>query len=302
MPHTKSRSRRSSHTSTRATPRPRGPNARATSSITRRGAASRACCGRPPSKPPPAVAIPAPIAATARHLIGGRDADRKRALDVMQELQPRPEILAVIERWLQPAIAITGDTALASFDPWLGRLAAGELVALEPTLVALRRPALFARDRRPGGRVACRGRDGAAHRRATVRGRRARRRDLRRDRRCADRAATAISRSQDRRRRRRRRDRGPHAYAARRDRHGDRRTRRGPRDRSRGIRRCRPPRPRARARPIRDARRLARIESPRCVVATTSASPRRSTSRAPSARHVVGNRHDFALWTQGWVG
>jgi hypothetical protein len=89
---------------------------------------------------------PAPIAATARHLIGGADADRKRALDVVQELQARPALLAAIERWLRPAKS-PGDTAalaaIARFDPWLARLARGELATLEPMLVDLRRPALF---------------------------------------------------------------------------------------------------------------------------------------------------------------
>ena len=89
---------------------------------------------------------PAPVAATARHLTGGGEADRRRALDVVQELETRPELLAVIERWLQPArdTSAASLAALAAFDPWLDRLGAGELAAIEPSLVALRRPALFA--------------------------------------------------------------------------------------------------------------------------------------------------------------
>lgn len=89
---------------------------------------------------------PAPLAAVARHLIGGREPDRRRALDVVQELQAgRAEILAVIERWLRPAVPRTGDpSALTTFDPWLASLCAGELASLEPLLVALRKPALFA--------------------------------------------------------------------------------------------------------------------------------------------------------------
>jgi hypothetical protein len=105
---------------------------------------------------------PAPLAATARHLIGDRDADRRRALDVVQELQTgRAEILAVFERWLRPPVAAerSGQEAgplgsmtrgrdaaaeIAAFDPWLASLAKGELAAREPTLVELRRPALFA--------------------------------------------------------------------------------------------------------------------------------------------------------------
>jgi CRP-like cAMP-binding protein len=89
---------------------------------------------------------PAPLAATARHLTGGRDADRRRALDVVQELQAgRAEMLAVIERWLRPAVERPGPThALDTVDPWLAQLGAGELAWLEPLLVALRRPALFA--------------------------------------------------------------------------------------------------------------------------------------------------------------
>ena len=94
---------------------------------------------------------PAPLTATARHLIGGRDADRKRALDVVQELQAgRAEILAVLERWLRapdtaaPDTAAAAIAALAAHDPWLAQLAAGELAALEPTLALLRMPALLA--------------------------------------------------------------------------------------------------------------------------------------------------------------
>ena len=94
---------------------------------------------------------PAPLAATARHLIGGREPDRRRALDVVQELQAgRTEILAVIERWLRPAVPRTGEptgrvaTQLATYDPWLASLCTGQLATLEPLLVALRKPALFA--------------------------------------------------------------------------------------------------------------------------------------------------------------
>lgn len=89
---------------------------------------------------------PAALAAAARHLAGGREADRRRALDVVQEVQAgRSEILAVIERWLRPADATPGTAAvLASVDPWLARLCAGELENLESTLLALRKPALFA--------------------------------------------------------------------------------------------------------------------------------------------------------------
>jgi hypothetical protein len=51
---------------------------------------------------------PAPLAATARRLVGGREPDRKRALDVVQELQAgRTAMLAVIERWLRPPVART---------------------------------------------------------------------------------------------------------------------------------------------------------------------------------------------------
>ncbi len=89
---------------------------------------------------------PAPLAAVARHLIGGREPERRRALDVVQELQAgRTEILAVIERWLRPAVPRDGDAnALATHDPWLASLCAGELLILEPLLVALRKSALFA--------------------------------------------------------------------------------------------------------------------------------------------------------------
>jgi len=87
---------------------------------------------------------PSPIAATARRLVGGDDADRKRALDVVQELQARPQLLAAVERWLKPAVSANVAIDLAIHDPWLAQLVAGELADLEPALVALRRPALFA--------------------------------------------------------------------------------------------------------------------------------------------------------------
>ena len=90
---------------------------------------------------------PAPLAATARHLTRGSEAERKRALDVMQEVHAgRGEILAVIERWLRaPAPTGAADpAALAAVDAWLGALVAGAHAAVEPALLALRRPALFA--------------------------------------------------------------------------------------------------------------------------------------------------------------
>ena len=87
---------------------------------------------------------PAPVAATARRLVGGSEADRKRALDVMQELHARPQILEAIERWLRPPVPSAAPPALAEHDAWLARLLAGELVTVEPLLVALRKPALFA--------------------------------------------------------------------------------------------------------------------------------------------------------------
>jgi hypothetical protein len=87
---------------------------------------------------------PAPIAAVARRLVGEREIDRRRALDVAQELETRADALAAIERWMKPAGTSGSAGALAAFDPWLAQLGAGELAALEPDLVTLRRPALFA--------------------------------------------------------------------------------------------------------------------------------------------------------------
>lgn len=92
---------------------------------------------------------PAQLTAAARHLIGGREPDRRRALDVVQELQTgRTEILAVLERWLRPPAAGAGAAstagALAAHDPWLASLCAGELADVEARLLALRKPALFA--------------------------------------------------------------------------------------------------------------------------------------------------------------
>ncbi|MFT3699473.1 MAG: cyclic nucleotide-binding domain-containing protein [Kofleriaceae bacterium] len=86
---------------------------------------------------------PAPIAATARRLVSGSEADRKRALDIMQELAARASILAALERWLRPPAAGSA-IALGGHDAWLAKLLAGELSDLEPALVALRRPPLFA--------------------------------------------------------------------------------------------------------------------------------------------------------------
>jgi len=88
---------------------------------------------------------PAPLAATARVLVGGRsDADRKRALDVVQELQSgRTEILAVIERWIRPATAGGEVGPLEAFDPWLAQLGAGNSPVDEATLTLLRKPALL---------------------------------------------------------------------------------------------------------------------------------------------------------------
>jgi hypothetical protein len=52
---------------------------------------------------------PAPLAAVARRLIAGREPDRRRALDVVQELQSgRAELLAVLERWLRPPVPAAG--------------------------------------------------------------------------------------------------------------------------------------------------------------------------------------------------
>ncbi len=89
---------------------------------------------------------PAALAAAARHLIGGREPDRRRALDVIQEVQAgRREILAVIERWMRPPDATPGTSeVLNRVDPWLAKLCRGELEPLEPVLLALRKPPLFA--------------------------------------------------------------------------------------------------------------------------------------------------------------
>ena len=92
---------------------------------------------------------PATLAATARHMIGGKEPDRRRALDVVQEMQSgRAEILAVLERWLKPPVPAsdTEDTlvALELVAPWLASLGGGELVEIEPRLMALRKSALFA--------------------------------------------------------------------------------------------------------------------------------------------------------------
>jgi hypothetical protein len=86
---------------------------------------------------------PAPIAAVARRLVGDAELDRRRALDVAQELETRADALAAIERWLKPAGGSGSAEKLAAFDPWLAKLGAGELAALEPTLEILRGPALF---------------------------------------------------------------------------------------------------------------------------------------------------------------
>jgi CRP-like cAMP-binding protein len=71
---------------------------------------------------------------------------RKRALDVVQELQARPQLLAMIERWLAPPKPANTSRAVDQrdeIDPWLVRLATGQLASIEALLVELRRPALF---------------------------------------------------------------------------------------------------------------------------------------------------------------
>jgi hypothetical protein len=88
---------------------------------------------------------PAPIAATARHLVAGVDADRKRAIDVAQELAMPPGVLAELERWLAPPSGERDDAAiagLATHDAWLAGLIQRDD---GPTaLSALRRAPLFA--------------------------------------------------------------------------------------------------------------------------------------------------------------
>ena len=142
---------------------------------------------------------PGPIAASARHLVGGGEADRRRALDVVQELEARPE-------------AARGDRALAAtcrggqrseheheHDRRSARRARGDRpVAREPR----RRRARGGRadidraaprdavrlDRRPGARRPRGRRRSPIDRRRSVRDRRARRRDVRRGLGCARRA------------------------------------------------------------------------------------------------------------------
>lgn len=88
---------------------------------------------------------PAALTATARRLVSGTDMARKRALDVVQELQAgSTQLLEVLERWLRPAAASGSAATLRAHDPWLADLVDGRLAALEPTFAALRAPALFA--------------------------------------------------------------------------------------------------------------------------------------------------------------
>jgi hypothetical protein len=89
----------------------------------------------------------APLAASARHLVGGREPERKRALDVIQEHQAgSPELLAVLERWLGAPRTVAGDPAaiIEPFDAWLATVLRGELTALERALGELRRTPLAA--------------------------------------------------------------------------------------------------------------------------------------------------------------
>jgi len=76
--------------------------------------------------------------------VTGGEADRKRALDVAQELAMRPAVLAAIERWLAPPRDGGAPSELAPHDAWLAAVIRGELAALEPAMVALRRAPLFA--------------------------------------------------------------------------------------------------------------------------------------------------------------
>lgn len=87
---------------------------------------------------------PSPITVAARRMLDGSDADRKRALDVVQELRARPAILEAIERWIRQPTGTGAARELVTHDAWLARLVAGELAALEPALVALRAAPLFA--------------------------------------------------------------------------------------------------------------------------------------------------------------
>ncbi len=89
---------------------------------------------------------PAPLAATARRLIGGREPDRRRALDVVQELLAgNTEMLAVLESWLNPSLPRMRKKYLVHVgDAWLDRLGMGEVTQLEPVMSALRKTALFA--------------------------------------------------------------------------------------------------------------------------------------------------------------
>jgi len=88
---------------------------------------------------------PAPLAAAARRLSARAEATRRRALDVLQEVaRARPRILDAVERWLRPPGATAAEPdVLASHDPWLAALLAGDLAPLEPRLAALRSCAFF---------------------------------------------------------------------------------------------------------------------------------------------------------------
>lgn len=89
---------------------------------------------------------PAALAATARRLIGGKEPDRRRALDVVQELLAgNTEMLAVLESWLNPSMPRMRKKYVAYVgDAWLDRLGLGEVKSVEPIIEALRKPTLFA--------------------------------------------------------------------------------------------------------------------------------------------------------------
>ena len=218
---------------------------------------------------------PAPIAATARHLIGGARsrsqarARRRAGAASAAAAARRDRALAATRATSRPMR--TRSPRSRTFDPWLARLGAGAARSdSSRLLVELRRPALFSSIAGPALAALAE----RAH--ARKRQRRAVRAKATAARRCSSSAAGALvgsahrrNRAPHRRRRRGRRARRAHACAARGDAERRRRRRRGARDRSRDVRGGRASRTRARARSVGDARGLARAESPRRALALT---------------------------------
>jgi hypothetical protein len=101
---------------------------------------------------------PATVHAVERRLRSLRDADRRGALDLLQEVargEQRRRLVALVETLLSGPKAAPppeAEAAVVAADPWLARVLSGQLEAAEAHLLALRRTLLF--DEVPGEALA----------------------------------------------------------------------------------------------------------------------------------------------------